>query len=493
MNDNSTDATTEIAILRDQLARAVPTPPSSISIPISPIQEPSGNPSALDASAVPAELDSPSPRTLELSHPTIANTPRSVISSIPTLSPAAKRHSTILSRSSSTTNLSRSSSSRYVAAVVVPESPALLRSRFSAIARSPSRFSAINSNLAAKTRGFKLLHDLQARLRATDDKLGTKVPKRNVSAPMPSVTSDRTGAAAISPSAPSRATHARVIALTQESTPDGGHSADKTAERLISPNGWVLVSDGEHTPTSQGPGITQNESASPLLEYNSRSTSSTGSRALPARPGIPSPLTSVNSQLSKSTTSRANVPPPSRHAVPASKITSPVRTREGPIYRPMSPSLLPQPSRSILRSTSQAYLSASTSSPRPASRQGLREKTTMRSTNHVLRKGLPPNYPSNPTSKPLAMSVSTSSPSVGFHRSTRRSSLGVTEATLPPSGIPAPRTTPTRPISVPMFTNGTPPPVPRIPSTHLRESVKRNGMLGPSGKRERERPKHGFE
>ena len=492
--DESTDSTSEIAILRDQLARAVPTPPSSISIPISPIQKPSRNTSGLDVPAFPAEPNSPPSRTIEPSHLTIANTPRSTISSIPTLSPAAKRHSTNLPHSSSTSmmsGLSRSSTSRNVAAVAVPESPALLRSRSSAIAPSPTRFSAINSNLAAKTKGFKLLYDLQARLRATDDKLGTKMPKRNVSGPMLSSTPDRIGSAAISPSAPRRATHSRVMALTQESTPIG-NSADQTGVTLVSPNGWVLVSDGEHTPTNQGSSVPQHDAASPL-EYNSRSTSSTGSRTLPARPGIPSPLASLNPQLSKSTTSRANLPPPSRYTVLPTSTTSPVKTRDDPTCRPMSPSMLPQPNRSLLRSTSQAYLSASTSSPRPASRQGLRERTAIRSTNHVLGRGPPPTSPDYSTSKPLAMSVSTSTPSAGFHRSARRSSLGLTEATLPPSGIPAPRTAPTRPTSVPMFTNGTPPPVPRIPSTHLRESIKRNGMLGPSGKRERERQKHGFE
>jgi nuclear distribution protein NudE len=138
----------------------------------------------------------------------------------------------------------------------------------------------------------------------------------------------------------------------------------------------------------------------------------------------------------------------------------------------MSPSFIPQPSRSSLRSltpTFGAMLMASNSTPgtsRPSSR----------SAHRVLGKGLPPASKAFPSPQPMAMSVSTSvsTPSSALKRSSRRSSLGVAEAALPPTGIPAPSgRTPgkDRPISVPVFVNGTPPPVPRIPSAHLRASV----------------------
>jgi len=78
------------------------------------------------------------------------------------------------------------------------------------------------------------------------------------------------------------------------------------------------------------------------------------------------------------------------------------------------------------------------------------------------------------------MTASTSIPTP--KRSGRRSSLGGAEAHLPPTSIPAPtaKASPVRPTSVHVFGEYTPPPVPRIPSAHLKESVKRQAMLGTS-------------
>ena len=143
----------------------------------------------------------------------------------------------------------------------------------------------------------------------------------------------------------------------------------------------------------------------------------------------------------------------------------------------MSPSLLQQPSttpRSFLRSPTPTFgqaLSAPTSanSSRP----------TSRTTHRALGRGHPPPvtkaFPASPgAAASLSASVGPGTP--GLRRSSRRSSLGPAEVGLPPTGIPAPANsgvrTPGRPISVPVFGNGTPPPVPRIPSAHLRNGSK---------------------
>jgi len=490
--DDILDSSNEIAILRDRVARAVPTPPSSISVPLSPKQNASHRLSDSDVPRFPASKASqmsPTSNTPEPRNRILTGIPRSnTASSIPSLaSPATKRFSSTLPQSpSGIAGLARSTTSRNLAAVAAPGSPAMLRSRSALSAPSPARSAAVNSSLAAKTKGFKLLHELQARLKATDDKLGTRMAKRNVSAPVPPAASLRTFSSATTSSAPQRVAHARVTALTKESTP----IADQSGATLLSPNGWVLISESEETPTNQATGIPQYEPASPL-ESNFRPTSSTGSRGLPARPGIPSPLASFNTQLSQSSNSCSAHRPPSRASALGSSTMTPLKTDDENDSRPMSPSMRSQPSGSLMRSASPASGSASMPSSRPPSRQGGRDKPGGRIQHHVLGRGPPPSSPG--FLKPLAISVSSSSPAAGLRRSARRSSLGVAEASLPPSGIPAPRGTANRPISLPVFGNSTPPPVPRIPSAHMRESVKRNGMLGASGRRERDRLKSAAE
>lgn len=493
------DSTNEIAILREQLARAIPTPPTSISVPMSPVQEASQQISLREIPPLRSPnsvLPTPPVKTPEACDRILHGIPHSnTASSIPTLSPALnKRFSAHLLHSpSALTGLSRSTTSRNLAAVAAPASPSLVRSRSSQIAASPARPVAISSNHAAKTKGFRLLHDLQARLKATDDKLGTRVTKRNVSAPDPPAASRRTVPTVTLATVPARAAHARVTALTNESTPVNRFS-DRSGVTMLSPNGWVLVSDGEETPKNQGIGMCSQEPASPL-DPNFRPASSTGSRGLPARPGIPSPLAGHSSQLCRSTNPQTGARPPSRTSALASSTMTPLKSYDGIDTRPMSPSLLPQPSRSLMRSASPGFGSTSTFTPsssnRPTSRQGTRDKPALRSQQHTLGRGPPPSSPAYPPPHSLGMSVSISTPTAALRRSTRRSSLGVAEATLPPSGIPAPRGTPTRPISVPVFGNSTPPPVPRIPSAHLRESVKRNGTLGAPGGRDRDRLRTG--
>ncbi|KAK4685527.1 hypothetical protein P7C73_g4626, partial [Tremellales sp. Uapishka_1] len=462
LKDDVRDANNEITMLKEQLTRTVPTPPSSVSVPMSPVQEASRELSMIDDGPVPAGAVTPTTRTFPF--------PRSATAtSIPQLvSPSAKRYNHQLVNSpSGLPLLSRSTTTRNLASAAGTGSPAP-RSRVGAA--SPARVStAVSSNQAAKTKGFKLLHDLQARLKATDDKLNHKMPKRNVSAPMPLNTSRRGNPTPSTSTLPSRsAAHARVTALAKDSTPVP--LADQSGSTLLSPNGWVLIDEGEDTPPNRTIGdVGLVEPPSPL-ENHFRPPSSNASRGLPSRPGIPSPLASI-SQMSRSTSSR----PPTR--------TDP---------RPMSPSMLPQPTRSFLRPASPAFaLSSSTSrkarivSERPPSR-ATADRPPSRTQHHAIGRGPPPT---SHTTHQHAISVSHSA--AALKRSSRRSSLGTGDAHLPPTGIPTPSK---RPISVPVFDSHTPPPVPRIPSAHLRkDSVKRQGMLGVSvNGRERERTKSGF-
>jgi hypothetical protein len=289
--------------------------------------------------------------------------------------------------------------------------------------------------------------------------------------------------AASSQSAP----HSRIAALAQEegiSTPPS-HPSDRSGGTFLSPTDWTLIGHPDDsfdmdTPTNQGKKteFLRNEPSSPLEEnfrtVSTTSTSTNTSRGLPSRPGIPSPLAST--LLTKSTSART----PSRSGLPRPTSRA---TNLADASRPLSPSMIPQPTHTHLRALSPT---SSTSNSRPTSRTAHR----------AIGRGPPPSahhYP-NTTHQPLALSVSTSTPN-SLRRSTRRSSLGVAEHQLPPTGIPAPVTqrargpgTPTRPVSVPVFTGNTPPPVPRIPSAHLKESVRRHGLMGASQRDRAERP-----
>ncbi|WWD19676.1 hypothetical protein CI109_104138 [Kwoniella shandongensis] len=545
LKDDMRDANNEIAILKDQLARATLLPPQ-LSAPMSPVQEASREISFTEEpiSRLEQSVQSPQPPPVpskndEPPRSPYSRLPRSAsVSSIPVASPSAKRFATHIPNSpSGLSSLSRSTTSRNLASVAagMPSSPALSRSRSGIPQASPARVAVLASHQQTKSRGFKLLHDLQARLKATDDKLGAKVPRRNVSNPMPLTSGRRVP---FTPSAaatigPSKATHARVTALANHHStpgPAGGKS-------MMSPNGWVLVGDGEGDETPTGPAsmTLPDEPPSPLVEQNFRAVSSastSSNRSLPSRPGIPSPLASVGGGLNRSTSIKFPRPA-SRMGAGASTTTTTKREQAAasnsnnpnggplsptsrkatnsrpmspsmiptPSSRPMSPSMLPQLSRSV-RGPSPAFGSFSASIPSSTAGSATSSRPSSRTERPVrapIGRGPPPVTSStrqggHKVSSSLNTSehLRSSSNGGGLRRSTRRSSFGAHEANLPPTGIPAPRTsiggggggggtsTPgKRPNSVHVF-GSTPPPVPRIPSALLKDKdgkrrVLRNG------------------
>ena len=473
------DANNEIAILRDQLARSVPTPPSSVSVPMSPVQEASLELSQVhDPSANTDESETfAASESRQTSTPEPPTRRSESTSSNPTLSPAVKRYSnrfteappalSHLARSATSRNLAQSVATRSLPQSTTSGSPAISRRSGIPVASPPPRKN-VNPNLAAKTKGFRLLHDLQARLKATDDKLGTKVPRRYVSGPMPLGLSRRNASTATSATAPAgKAAHSRVATLAAESTPS---AANKSGATFLSPNGWVLVSDGEDTPTNQPVGLPETDPTSPI-EGTFRPTSSASNKPLPTRPGIPSPLAS---SVSRAPAASRVVRPPSRgtgSALASSTSTRPASRQALDQNRPFSPSVLPQSTRSYMRSPTPTFgqamsTSTSASSSRPSSRQ----------TQRTLGRGYPPSSMGLPDDAGLGLSTQTP-----LRRQSRRSSLGAAEALLPPTGIPAPNRTPSRPTSVHAFGQSTPPPVPRIPSAHLkashRDKDKKRGVI----------------
>jgi nuclear distribution protein NudE len=137
----------------------------------------------------------------------------------------------------------------------------------------------------------------------------------------------------------------------------------------------------------------------------------------------------------------------------------------------MSPSMIPRPSSSMMHTFSGAdhnihTITASSSTPtsRPDSR----------SAHRVLGRGPPPKV--FPGSQGVKSSTSTSTASnPALRKSARRSSIGTAEARAN-SGLPQPRN-PSRPVSVSVLEGTPPPPVPRIPSMHLRESKRGHEQL----------------
>lgn len=508
----------------------MPTPPSSISVPISPRQIPiQGLPpveiASTDGRNGDGYDDDETLQPFQRNIPSPALPKSATMSSIPSLaSPAPKRHSTFLPHSPFPA-LSRSTNTRNLAAVAGPQSPSpgLRRSPSSRLpAPSPAR---VVSATTAKSKGFKLLHELQARLKATDDKLGTKVPKRNVSNPIPLVSGLNKRNSSISTTSQAtvvpKASHSRISELAQDTTP-AALPSEKSS--MLSPNGWVLVED-DMTPLHQISGWIPDEPQSPLVpvqravsQATNKSTVGGGGRALPSRPGIPSPLASMH-QLSKSTSvasklSQArgtgtsstgdgrppsrnllsqSVRPGSRQAQTQDQAQSRSHSRQGNLHqstsnhtrppsrsdhvasssRPLSPSLLPRPATSLMQHMSPQAQGPSSS--RPPSR------TTSRSSHVALGRGPPPASHSHNTRTPSLHASSSvvptltsalpATPSIATRRTSRRSSVGAADSSLVrPTGIPQPRTPSSRPASVPVFQGTPPPPVPRIPSVHLRES-----------------------
>lgn len=305
-------------------------------------------------------------------------------------------------------NLNRSTTSRNLAQAAASPVPARVRSQGgSMIPMSPSRSSHLNASTSTahaqppvqKSKGVQMVSDLRARIRAMDSKLAPK-GKRAVSAPMPTA----------GPSG----TQSRLKALA-------GTPGDVSSNSVMSPNGWVLVSDQDDTPTPGPSGLPDEPKSPSRRHYRAPSSNGTTSfKPLPARPGIPSPLAQ---SLNKSSNSRR---PPSR---------------SGMSNRPLSPSLLPVPGRTQSPSPAFGMSSIAFPSDRPPSR--------------LLGRGHPPVSGAH---RPMT-------PDTPVRRTSRRSSIGL-QQNLPPTGIPAP--SPGRPLSVPLQ-SAIPPPVPRIPSAHLRK------------------------
>jgi len=357
--------------------------------------------------------------------------------------------------------LARSTNTRNLAGATAPGSPSpFARSTTSSNlhAKSPARAVSATSS---KTRGFKLLHELQARLKKTDNKLEQGVPKRNVSGPMP-LQAKRALPPTSSSTMTARAPHARIQALAGDITTPSGTVNDKSS--ILSP--WEMV-DGEDTPTLQN-SRSRHEPESPLdpayraiSQASQTSQKSTTSR-LPARPGIPSPLASVNG-LNKST-SRLPQRTPSRAGISnLSQSIRPSSRADNGNGRPISPSMIPRPSSSMM----QTFMSTSHSNSNLASIPASSSTPVRSNSQHAHRmigRGPPPKvFPGSAGIKPSISTSTASNPAL--RKSARRSSVGTHDAKT--TGLPQPRT-PSRPVS--MVVEGTPPPVPRIPSIHLRES-----------------------
>lgn len=467
LKDELRDANEEISILRDQAARVLPTPPSSVSLQPSPKRDPM----EINLSPDPAgEGSTPSP-------------PRHSVQVQPRPSPSPLlRRTTIgspggLSRISQSPSVSKSNRTGvYTSHLGTVDSPRLNRTQ--SARPSAAAVPADSGNLAAKREANKLLHKMQMRLESTSAKLVEMMPKRNVSQPGPVGAGRRTTSIGFPDQHNQLAPQdSRQLPSQDVSTPVG----DRSASNVLSPNGWIMVSDGEETPTNvggirnaqaMGLSISRSSPDSPrpaaFRAVSSASTSS--SRGLPTRPAIPSPLT-TNPAKSTSRIPAPKASPLTRSTATPSRFTD---------HRPLSPSMLPQPARSLTFSTTLSQSTAralNTSTSRPPSRQAT-DRAGAKSQHTALGRGPPPTTVTLPAQQALRASMSGSQPMLQ-KRTPRRSSLGVVEAGLPGTGIPAPRLSPGRPISMPIA-HTTPPPVPRIPSTHVRESARRQAVLGHS-------------
>ena len=390
--------------------------------------------------------------------------PRSATSSsIPALaSPSIKRSNTGMVRSpSGLPSLARSTNTRNLAGAAAPGSPSpFARSTTSSNlrAQSPAR---VVSAASSKNRGFKLLHELQAKLKKTDTKLEKGVPKRNVSGPMPLQAAKRAPLPATSASTmTARAPHARVQALAGDVTTPTTSSNDKSS--ILSP--WEMVGD-EDTPLAQNGHSKRVEPESPLdpgyraISQASQTSQKSTSSRLPARPGIPSPLATVNG-LNKST-SRLPQRTPSRAGISNLNHSTRPPSRAGENNRPISPSMIPRPASSMMQTVmSSSRSNANLAGMSPSASTPVRSNS--QHAHRTLGRGPPPKVFPGSVAK-TTISASTSNPAL--RKSVRRSSVGTQD--MKPSGLPQPRT-PSRPVS--MVVEGTPPPVPRIPSNYLRES-----------------------
>ncbi|WVN86492.1 uncharacterized protein L203_101656 [Cryptococcus depauperatus CBS 7841] len=506
LKDELRDANEEINHLKDHLVRVTSTPPSSISTS-SPNQEPmqdfaklnitdEPHPSPLPPPVPNKDTPQGSPRTLRRSGTT---------SFIPVASPSARRLP-----SSPTTysmgSLTRSSTSRnLVSATGGPSSPAatLARSRSGIPQASPARVSVLSSHQQTKSRGFRLLHDLQARLKATDDKLGgAKVPRRNVSASGGNMFGLGRRGASTSSTASSKTTtsqtsqsvsHARAKDLEEKdtnATPTVSNQFTNADSNPMSP-GWVLVGENEDTPTGPWSATLPMFPDSPLNSAYRITNMTSFNRSLSARPGIPLPLASrlaeptVSSQARQAGHSR----PPSRVAQSTIRDRAnsrPLSPSSIPISssRPLSPSLIPTTSRPLSpdmyqsRSTSPLPFSSFSSLNSTSQSTTISQPSSRTSKRNVVGRGPPPVSGSrllhHQSRSSLSGALNSSSAAERAKRVPRRSSLSGMDK---PSGIPAPalggQTPIARPSSVHVFRE-TPPHATRIPNMVVRDKERRN-------------------
>jgi nuclear distribution protein NudE len=403
-------------------------------------------------------------------------------------SPSMKRSNTGMTRSpSGLPSLARSTNTRNLASAAGPASPSpFSRTNSKLPPASPAR---VVSSTTAQSKGFKLLHAMQARLRATDDKLEKKVPKRNVSNPMPLLATRRTTSAASAPTQSTmtmtaKAPHARVQALAGDITTPSINEKSS----VLSPNGWVMVDD-EDTPLAHFSRSNRNEPDSPLdpgyraaSQASQTSQKSTSSR-LPARPGIPSPLASINSTANGLNKSTSRLPQRTPSRAGTSQLAQSVRPasraeehNQGGHGRPMSPSMIPRPSSSMMQAFVPSNSSSSVASGQ-ASTAASYSRANSQNAHRVLGRGPPPKaFPGHSIKSSISTSTASNS---SLRKSARRSSVSAPlSSSLTSSGLPQamPRT-PSRPVSVSVLEGTPPPPVPRIPSVHLRESKRGHEQL----------------
>jgi nuclear distribution protein NudE len=171
------------------------------------------------------------------------------------------------------------------------------------------------------------------------------------------------------------------------------------------------------------------------------------------------PLNKSTSRLPHRTPSRAGT------STLSQSIRPPSRANEQ--NRPISPSMIPRPSSSMMQtvmSSSNSHgnlagMSASSSTP---------IRSNSQHAHRTLGRGPPPKvFPGSTGIKPSTSTATASNPAL--RKSARRSSVGGQD--IKASGLPQPQPrTPSRPVSISVLEGTPPPPVPRIPSVHLRES-----------------------
>ncbi|BEI94668.1 uncharacterized protein CcaverHIS019_0702490 [Cutaneotrichosporon cavernicola] len=368
LKDDVRDANNEIAILRDRLARAVvPTPPSS-DAPMSPMMD------------MYTRSDAPSPTLTDGSAATHRSSPSATATGrtdrSPTVTPRTVRQSPRIPRSTTTPVLASPNVRRTLPAPSPSGIPALTRStttrNLAPNEAAPMRRTFTTANLSGqttKTKGLRLLQDIQTRLKATDDRLGARMPKRSVIPPRKSTLPSST---TVSTVPATNAQHTRVAALSKPPpganvTPTGGNAS------VLSPS-WVMLSDPEDTPPAHPGPHRKHDPSSPL-----EPTRGVGANMLPKRPGIPSPLApqlgrshrgspghtpaasartlhkshraSGRQQLSLSTglngplAGRSSLSQSVRAGVPLMSSQTQAHTRSSSRSGAISPSFIPEPSR----------------------------------------------------------------------------------------------------------------------------------------------------